>query len=279
MIIHRNGEEWWRIRSELQKGLSKPQNVRNFLPDADATVQQFMKTLPQQFDENQEIDEMLNELSRLNLELTCLLAFDERLDSFSDKERLPDSRSSRLMKEAANTNERILPLDQGFQLWRLFETPMYRELRESQEYLEQVSVELVNKKMNQSGEGNSLLDQYLKNPNLNVNDLYGMAADLLMAGVHTSSFSTSFALYHISNDQRVQNLMYEEALKVLPSESDLLTPSTMNSEIPFTRAVLKESLRLNPISVGVGRISNHDMIIGGYHIPKDVRFSQSSIEF
>lgn len=237
-----------------------------------------MKSLPKQFDEHQEIDEMLDELSRLNLELTCLLAFDERLDSFSDKERRPDSKSSRLMKAADDSNRQTLPLDQGFQLWRLFETPMYGKLRKSQEYLEQVSIELVNKKVNQHGDGNSLLDQYLKNPKLNVNDLYGMAADLLLAGVHTTSFSTSFALYHLSKDRRVQNLMHKEALRVMPNEDDPLTPSMMNSEIPYTRAVLKESLRLNPISVGVGRILNQDMIIGGYHVPKDVRFAISSNE-
>lgn len=240
-----------------------------------------MKTLPQQFDENQEVDEMLNELSRLNLELTCLLAFDERLDSFSDEERRAGSRSSRLMQEAENTNVLVLPLDQGFQWWRWFETPSYRKLRKAQEYLEQVSVELVSRKVNQLSDGNSLIDQYLRNPNLSVNDLYGIAADLLLAGVHTSSFSTAFALYHISNDQRVQDLIFAEALKVMPNEDDPLTPAMMNTEIPFTRAALKESLRLNPISVGVGRILNQDMIIGGYHIPKEVSWvvSQRQTDF
>lgn len=216
---------------------------------------------------------MLEELSRLNLELTCLLTFDERLNSFSEHERRPDSRSSKLMSAAEHTNSSILPLDQGFQLWRLFETSEYRKLRKSQEFIEQVSVELVDKKRNEHGDGNSLLDQYFKNPNLDVKDLYGMAADLLLAGVHTTSFTTSFALYHISKDQRVQDLLFDEALKILPKIDDLLTPSMMNSEIPFARAVLKETFRMNPISVGVGRILNKDMILSGYHVPKNVRNS------
>ena len=230
-----------------------------------------MTILPEQFDENLEVDEMLEELSRLNLELTCLLTFDERLNAFSENERRPESRSSRLMAAAEETNSLILPLDQGFQLWRLFETPEYRKLRKSQEFIEQVSKELVDKKMSQHGDGNSLLDQYFKNPNLDVKDLYGMAADLLLAGVHTTSFTTSFALYHISNDQRVQDLLFGEALKIMPEINDSLTPSAMNSEIPYTRAVLKETFRLNPISVGVGRILNKDLILGGYQVPKNVR--------
>lgn len=230
-----------------------------------------MEILPKQFDSNNEVAEMLEELSRLNLELTCLLAFDEHLDSFSEIERLPNSRSSKLMTAAEKTNSLILPLDQGFQLWRIFETPSYRKLRESQEYIERVSVELVEKKRSQHDVGNSLLDQYFKNPNLDVKDLYGMAADLLLAGVHTTSFTTAFALYHLSMNQHVQDLLFDEASKIMPSINDTLTSSIMNSEIPYARAVLKEVFRLNPISIGVGRILNKDTILGGFHVPKNVR--------
>ena len=36
----------------------------------------------------------------------------------------------------------------------------------------------------------------------------------------------------------------------------------------YCRAVLKETLRLNPISIGVGRILNRDHVLGGYQIPR-----------
>ena len=58
----------------------------------------------------------------------CLLAFDVRLDSFSEEQMDPGSLSSRLMESAETTNSCILPTDQGFQLWRYFETPAYRRL-------------------------------------------------------------------------------------------------------------------------------------------------------
>lgn len=64
--------------------------------------------------------------------------------------------------------------------------------------------------------------------------------------------------------------MYEESLKVLPHANDMISASSVNSEMSYTRAVLKETLRMNPISVGVGRILNKDMILGGYHVPKKV---------
>lgn len=215
---------------------------------------------------------MLEEISRLNLELTCLIAFDETLNSFSLEERCPESRSSKLIKAADETNKNILPTDQGFQMWRFFETKEYKKIKQSQQFIEEVSIELVAKKQRQLNSGNSLLDQYLKNPMLDVKDLYGMSADLLLAGVHTSSFTTSFALYHISMHQHVQELIYQEALHALPNVNDNLTPEVIDSKISYLRAVLKESLRLNPISVGVSRILNNDKILGGYHVPKDVNF-------
>ena len=101
---HRNGAEWWKLRSELQKGLSSPQNVRNFLPKADNVTQHFINNLSDYFDDNNVISDMLPEVSRLNLELTCLLAFDEKLNSFTKEQRHPDSRSSKLMESAEVTN-------------------------------------------------------------------------------------------------------------------------------------------------------------------------------
>lgn len=91
-----------------------------------------------------------------------------------------------------NYNRMTLPTDQGFQLWRLFETPTYKKIRVAQEYLEKVGLELVTKKIDsmksedyKKNVENPLLEQYLKNPKLDVKDIIGMATDLLLAGVHT----------------------------------------------------------------------------------------------
>lgn len=39
--------------------------------------------------------------------------------------------------------------------------------------------------------------------------------------------------------------------------------------MPLLRACIKETMRLRPISVGVGRLANADISIGGYQVPKD----------
>lgn len=42
------------------------------------------------------------------------------------------------------------------------------------------------------------------------------------------------------------------------------------NKLTYCKAVLKETFRLNPVSVGVGRITNSDLILSGYHVPKEV---------
>lgn len=236
-------------------------------------VREFISILPSLFDNNCTIRDLVPEIERFTLELTCLIAFDERLNSLAEEERDPNSLSSKLMRASDDSNNTVLPTDQGLQLWRFFETPTYKKLRVAQEFKEKVVIEFIQKKANQKVRGNSLLDQYLNNPNINAKDIVGMSADLLLGGIHTTAFTTAFALYHISRNERVQNLLHKEAMKVLPTCEDKVTPQVMNSEIPYTRAVLKETFRLNPVSIGVGRILNHDTILGGYLVPKDVSCS------
>lgn len=66
---NRNGGEWWRLRSEFQKGLSSPNHVRQFLSDSDAITKQFVSHVQATCTNNpNEIEDFLPELSRLNLE-------------------------------------------------------------------------------------------------------------------------------------------------------------------------------------------------------------------
>lgn len=62
-LLPSNGEEWWNLRAELQKGLSSPQNVRQFLPLADEIIREFIGQQKSGF-----ILDYLNEIERLNLE-------------------------------------------------------------------------------------------------------------------------------------------------------------------------------------------------------------------
>lgn len=68
------------------------------------------------------------------------MAFDVRMESFTEKERHPESTSNKLIQAAEDSNSCLLPLDQGLPIWRHIETPVYRKFRISQEYLERYTI-------------------------------------------------------------------------------------------------------------------------------------------
>lgn len=69
--------------------------------------------------------------------MICVAVFDLRLDSFSKRELKPSSRSTKLMQAALATNSCILKTDNGPQLWRKFDTPIYRKFKKAQQYMEE----------------------------------------------------------------------------------------------------------------------------------------------
>lgn len=66
-----------------------------------------------------------------------------------------------------------------------------------------------------------------------------------------------------------QNKLYEESCQLLAKPNCAITTSVL-ANAQYTKAVLKETFRMNPISVGVGRILAQDAIFSGYHVPKGV---------
>ncbi|XP_034189588.2 cytochrome P450 302a1, mitochondrial [Osmia lignaria lignaria] len=264
-LLPTNGPEWWRLRKEFQKVTSKPQDIINYLEETNCVVQEFVELC-----NNEKFEDFLQILSRVFLELTCLIVFDLRLNSFSEKERSKDSVSSKLIEAAYTTNSAILKLDNGLQFWRFFDTPLYQKLRKAQTFMETIALELVSSKQKDMQARcckKSFLTAYLENPALDIKDIVGMACDMLLAGIDTTTYSTAFALYHLARNPSTQDKLRSEAMQLLPECNQPVTADVLRNA-SYTKAVIKESLRLNPISVGIGRILQTDVILNGYQVPK-----------
>jgi len=135
----------------------------------------------------------------------------------------------------------------------------------------------------------SLLEEYSRNDALDVKDIVGMACDMLLAGMDTVSFdrarassiralrlytfqttyTTAFALYYLAKDTRVQEKLRSEAASLLSDRTSPITSEVLRNAA-YTKAVIKETLRMNPISVGTGRILQTDVILNGYRVPRGV---------
>jgi ecdysteroid 22-hydroxylase len=87
----------------------------------------------------------------------------------------------------------------------------------------------------------------------------------------------SFLLYHLARNPLKQEKVYQEVNRFLPQSTSTVTPDIL-AELKYLKAAVKESFRLNPISIGVGRILPENSSFSGYHCPKDVKYFYDNLE-
>ncbi|CAG0914606.1 unnamed protein product [Notodromas monacha] len=263
-LLAANGEEWWRIRSELQKPLAKISCIRSYLPQMNEVVEDFTAKLGK----SEKLEDLL---SRLSLEIVGVVFLDVRFGCLSETSR---DRTDMIIAAAFSSLDCVMKTELSFPWWQWFPTKTYKQLCEAQDFLYDVAVELVSKKEAElkakraDEQSMSVLEDYLCNPRLDRKDVASMISDALFAGIDTTAFSTSFLLYLVATHPRVQEKLFEESKRVLPEKSSPLRAESL-SMIPYTRAVVKESMRLFPISIGIGRLAHEDgsTTLSGVEIP------------
>ncbi|KAF6198655.1 hypothetical protein GE061_008407 [Apolygus lucorum] len=269
-LLPTNGDEWWRLRSAFQKSLSKLQNVRQFLPVGDAVVEDFLDTV---VGSGTDVDDWQPLAARLGLELTWIAMFGDRLAPF----RLPSSQPidipAQLMTAAESANFCILTTDNTEQLWKKWKTPAYRRIERHLSYIESIVLPALLKKKHETDNRNSqepvgLLDEYFRIKDVDFKDVTGMSVDLILGGIDTTSYTSSFLLWHLSQNPDVQEKLRDESKKLLPEGNSQVTADVLREAL-FARAVLKETFRLNPIAIGISRNLAEDTVLSGYLVPKN----------
>lgn len=137
--------------------------------------------------------------------------------------------------------------------------------KEIKQYI-QAAVERYEKTPSENEHEAGVLEKLIK---IDKNIGVAMAEDMLLAGVDTTSTAVTSVLYNLAKHPEKQQKLREEILTILPDKSSKLTPASFNS-IPYLRAVIKEALRILPVTNGNIRALDHDSVLQGYRIPKDV---------
>lgn len=78
------------------------------------------------------------------------------------------------------------------------------------------------------------------------------------------------ALFYLAKNPKVQNRLREELRQSMPNKNSPVTKEMLR-ESPYLKAVIKETTRLAPISVGTLRTTAKDCILSGYQVPKGVK--------
>lgn len=78
------------------------------------------------------------------------------------------------------------------------------------------------------------------------------------------------ALYYLAKNPEVQNTLREELKQSMPNKNSPVTKEMIRGS-PYLKAVVKETTRLSPISIGSLRTTVTDCILSGYQVPKGVK--------
>lgn len=90
--------------------------------------------------------------------------------------------------------------------------------------------------------------------------------DMIIAGVDTTGNMAVYVLYLLAKNPDKQQLLREEILKIMPEKKSKLTSENMTN-LPYMRAVLKETHRMMPISMGAHRKLMTPTVLSGYEVP------------
>ncbi|XP_074643631.1 putative cytochrome P450 CYP44 isoform X2 [Tubulanus polymorphus] len=270
-IGNTNGEEWYRLRSAVQKLLMRPKEISAFFNRSFEVIEDLVEHIHNIRDKNNEVENIKNIFSRWTLESAAMTCFERRLNclnaaSDSDFQKMIDANDT-LFKISRKLNF-SLPF------YRYFPTPAWRKLLQVEDFFygkgrqwlsEAVStLKQLAEKDELKEERFAFLRYLLSNEEIDYKDVTVIALSLFGDGLSTTVPVFVGQLYCIATNPDKQEKLYAEINRVLGSEK--LTPQKIN-EMSYLKACIKESFRFFPVGSEVSRILKSDAVIGGYHMP------------
>jgi cytochrome P450 len=271
-LLGNHGEEWWRVRSLVQKDMLRPRAALFYLNDLDQIALQFCELMESESNSNMEVDNVTGLLYRWSLESVSSIFLDARLNCLENFS--PESDTARLI-ESVNIvlGEDASDLVIGPPVWKYVSTPAYRRFDKASTEIYNICKELTNiavqKLQNSSGEKRenlSVLEKMIRRVGPDSQIPAVMAMDAIMAGIDTTGNAAAFLLYDLATNPEVQEQLHKEIQDVIGKNKEV-TESDLK-RMRYLKACVHESRRLKPAVPGFNRETTQDMVLGGYQIPR-----------
>lgn len=150
------------------------------------------------------------------------------------------------------------------------ECEYYQRLAKSEEYLYEFVDEQIQSRLAgvEPVQGGFYLNQWLRADAVDRKDVIAFIIDSLLAGLHTTTYSAAYLLYHLHQNRDSAIQLKQEIDRHVPQDSNMRGDDV--EAMTFLRDCLKESLRLSPPSIGTGRLTTTDNVcIRNHIIPKN----------
>ncbi|KAJ8003336.1 hypothetical protein DPEC_G00147270 [Dallia pectoralis] len=281
-LISAEGEDWLKMRSVLRQLIMRPKDVAQFSDDVNSVVVDMIKrveTLRSQQPDGLTVLNINDLFFKYAMEGMAAILYEDRLGCLENE--IPQKSqdyitalhlmfSSFKMTMYAGAIPKWLrpiiprPWEEFCSSWDgLFSFSQIHVDKRLEEIKEQMS----------KGEEvkGGLLTHMLVTREMNLEEIYANMTEMLLAGVDTTSFTLSWATYLLARNPKVQQQIYEEIIRTLGHGTVPTADDVPN--LPLVRGLVKETLRLFPVLPGNGRVTQDDLVIGGYFIPKGTQLA------
>ncbi|CAJ1078734.1 sterol 26-hydroxylase%2C mitochondrial [Xyrichtys novacula] len=273
------GERWYNLRAMLNKRMLHPKDSAQYGGVISEVVTDFIKRmyeLRQSSSTGDLVPDVANELYRFSLEGIASILFETRLGCLEKK--IPAG-----TQDFIDSIARMFSYSMAVAVtpkWSRTFLPFWERYIAGWEGIFSFAKELIDKKLeiiqqrvdkNQEVEG-EYLTYLFSNAKMSTNDVYGSIAELLLAGVDTTSNTLTWTLHLLSKHPEIQDKLNQEVCTLVPT--DRLPTAEEVTKMPYLRAVIKEALRMYPVvPLNARVIAEKSVSIGGYQFSRKTSFT------
>ncbi|XP_068117997.1 1,25-dihydroxyvitamin D(3) 24-hydroxylase, mitochondrial isoform X2 [Hyperolius riggenbachi] len=265
-LLISEGKDWQRVRSAFQQKLMKPTEVGKLDTKINEVMADFMQRMDTVRNKEGKVLDLYCELKKWSLESICLVLYEKRFGFLQPN----------LGEEALDFITAIKTMMSTFGLMMVTPVELHKRLntkiwkdhtqawdsifRTAKCHIDRRLMNLSNK------ENEDFLCTIYKDSKLSRKEMYATITEMLIGAVETTANSLLWVIFNISRNPDIQRKLYEEIQSVL-SPGQAPTAEDIRN-MPYLKACLKESMRINPSVPFTTRTLDKETVLGEYLLPK-----------
>ncbi|XP_078680497.1 putative cytochrome P450 CYP44 [Branchiostoma floridae x Branchiostoma belcheri] len=268
------GEEWYRVRSSVNKDMMRPKPVGVYAPMQDEVsriLAGLIQTAVRKGDSAGQVNSFMNTLHRWGLESLSLVVLGKRLGCLTLDQLAEDSDAQRMISAILDFFFYFAKLEMSLPVYKYISTPAWKKFVRANDTMISISEQMIRerleelRKMDGPPEETDFLFNLLSQKDITLDEAVMMAVELLTGAVESTANALAFNLYCLAKNPAAQQKLYEEITKVVPPGQPI--DDRVLNKMHYLRAVVKETFRLCPPLPFNGRILNRDVVLSGYRVP------------
>ncbi|KAK7114680.1 cytochrome P450 27C1-like [Littorina saxatilis] len=275
-VMTSQGEYWKTSRRTLNPKLMKPQFAGEYIEGMNSTTEEFitrLRELKAAQADGQSVRQLPLEINKYTMEAVGKVLLNVRIGTL-DPDMSPKIRE---FIEAIGvmflTGHQLMAFAKVHQIFR---TKAWKQHVQAWDTIYSLSNELMAQRVDEArqrleemtpdpGEKMDLISYMVAAGTLTREEIIDNLTETFMGGVDTVANGVAFMLYLLATNQSAQNKLREEVDTVLGQRS--CTAADLQA-MPYVKAVVKETLRLFPPIPLNARVTQEELVISNYRIPK-----------